>query len=748
MTAPSLPNGNSLPYAEEPVRQLGSKAAASLSRDPSPPRKRAKCEPLLLQPAKGEPLLVQPATEASTPPSLPAPSANPRSGKAELALQPIHDGDEAATLYPRVKKEEQIIAETALPAHSEGKLDLDKLASSRLSSRNGKRDGSKLPESATDAASKIHEEREVIDPKSDPEKVVPKEEQDDPQVIAGRHRWKSRVALITKALAAWQPSHPSAVAVVMPGDARRGADAKAAKDGTEHFDDDQHAAITAAEQGESFFLTGSAGTGKSFVLKHIIDSLRKRGLKVVVTASTGCAAVAIQGTTIHSACGVGLGMDSFEFLRKKAGRPALFKKLNDADVLVIDEVSMLDSILFEKIETMYSTSRTGRVRPSRRGRVINKGSFGGLQVVLCGDFFQLPPVAASDPKLQHLREKFFAFESDAWQRTIKKTFILRQVHRQADRNFVGLLNEMRHGMVSRYTMRVLSACRVAGANLEIDDADRYVHYTKLYAFRNQVAQENEGRLRQLGGNSVAYDSKRLIDRESLGMMSVASVEGLLKSMIPAERLVLKIGARVICIKNVDQPNGIVNGAAGTVVGFTTSSQTLLQRVVPHAKNWAAEKHRFSKEPYTIDGLMREEVMNIDDAEAMGKELRRFRRGTDGALEIDCVTGGLVPVVRFDHGVCKTMFVEDWKVVGLKGQDVAELRQIPLTLGWALTIHKAQGMTLERVETDVGKAFDFGQVYVAMSRARSMQGLRVTTFAANKVMTHEKVQKFYQQIAKN
>lgn len=663
--------------------------------------------------------------------------------------------------------------------------------------------------------------------------------------------WKSRVDLITRALEAWSPENhtdiPTFATDVNPvvGRADTGGTvpaknkpdmmvtmteaksqkldpgrvdctpktATAATDtaASSVHDEDQQAAIDAALNGESFFLTGSAGTGKSYVLKQIIRKLREKRLTVAVTASTGCAAVAIQGCTIHSAAGVGLGLDSIESLKKKARMPHIQSKLMRPDVLIIDEVSMLDAILFDKVEAMYTTGRThfSAVAVRKRRPLDNEDRpFGGLQVIVCGDFFQLPPVAASDPKLQYSQSKMFAFESKAWRRTIQKTFLLRRVHRQADRNFIGLLDELRHGVVSRRTMRVLSACRVAGAVAEVDDEGLPICYTKLYAFRRQVEQENERRLAELPGLSVAYRSNDRIERDDLGILTEKAVLGLLENVNANTRLILRKGARVLCTKNVNQLCGIVNGSAGTVIGFTIAKEDLMKRRLvlmaerlPKArKNEALEEiqnsqlnhsfltllekvsapsHRgeygevgvrdgveksggieksdvskvaentspflknvYGKEPMTIDGLMEDEVVDLDH-----ESLRKFREnekyiGDDGIMELDCRCGDVIPVVRFDNGVTATMYEESWSIVGMRGQEVAARRQIPLALGWAMTIHKSQGMTLDKVETDVGKAFDFGQVYVALSRVVSMQGLRITTFNASKVMAHQKVKEFY------
>jgi ATP-dependent DNA helicase PIF1 len=195
---------------------------------------------------------------------------------------------------------------------------------------------------------------------------------------------------------------------------------------------EQKHVIEMALAGKSIFFTGSAGTGKSFLLRSLIKKLQQRlgGDSVFVTASTGIAACNIGGTTVHSFAGIGLGENTKENLAKlvcKDRRKA--KKWKQAAVLIIDEVSMLDGQLLDKLDFV-----------ARRARGIDHMPFGGLQMILCGDFFQLPPVGiGQDPN------KIFCFEAQVWGQLLhpSRQLILRQVFRQRDEAFVRCLNELR-----------------------------------------------------------------------------------------------------------------------------------------------------------------------------------------------------------------------------------------------------------------------------------------------------------------
>ena len=189
------------------------------------------------------------------------------------------------------------------------------------------------------------------------------------------------------------------------------------------------------DEGKSIFFTGSAGTGKSVLMKSIIKGLRAKYCKepdrVAVTASTGLAAVNIDGTTLHSFAGIGLGKESAPELVKKIRKtPKARQRWLRTRILIIDEVSMIDGELFDKLEQVARTIR-------------NTGApFGGIQLVVTGDFFQLPPVAEKDKIAK------FSFDATTWNTCIEHTILLSHVFRQRDATFANMLNEMRLGRLT------------------------------------------------------------------------------------------------------------------------------------------------------------------------------------------------------------------------------------------------------------------------------------------------------------
>jgi ATP-dependent DNA helicase PIF1 len=204
--------------------------------------------------------------------------------------------------------------------------------------------------------------------------------------------------------------------------------------------DEQRQIIEIVNQGRSVFFTGSAGTGKSVLMRAIIAKLRdfysKEPDRIAVTASTGLAACNIEGITLHSFAGIGLGKEAAPELIKKIRRNQKLKqRWQRTKVLIIDEISMVDGDLFDKLEQIARSLRN------------NGRPFGGIQLVVTGDFFQLPPV----PERNSIAK--FAFDAATWNTTIEHTILLTHVFRQKDPVFANMLNEMRLGKLTQESIR-------------------------------------------------------------------------------------------------------------------------------------------------------------------------------------------------------------------------------------------------------------------------------------------------------
>ena len=295
---------------------------------------------------------------------------------------------------------------------------------------------------------------------------------------------------------------------------------------------DQELALAILLSGRSALLTGAAGTGKTYLLNTFIAQARKRGKKVSVTATTGLAATHLGGNTIHSWSGIGvsdhLPNNFFERL-SKTRRDVISK----TDVLIIDEISMLHDFRLDMIDKVLRTVRE------------NDQPFGGIQLVMSGDFFQLPPV--NRPNEQG---GGFVVYSDAWQELQPAVLYLDRQYRQNDEQLLEILTALRTGDVRRRHVEAL----LARTKIEPPDGD----ITELHTVNVDVDDINIQKLAELPGEERSYQ------QTTTG--SKIYVENLQRSVLAPENLVIKLGALVMAVKNSPQKL-YANGSIGTVVDF-------------------------------------------------------------------------------------------------------------------------------------------------------------------------------------
>lgn len=533
----------------------------------------------------------------------------------------------------------------------------------------------------------------------------------------------------------------------------------------------------------NIFFTGAAGTGKSVLLRQIIASLRQKYKRqtdrVAVTASTGLAACNVQGTTLHSFAGCGLAREDVDQLCKRIRRN---KKARDrwqkVNVLVIDEISMVDARFWDKLEAI--------ARKLRR----NQKPFGGIQVIVTGDFYQLPPVpdthkdrfrgsygakqgntgmvdsrtsAEIDPEAR------FAFEAESWGHVIDSTFLLTKVFRQKDPTFANMLNQLRTQSLDQSSLEgFMSLSRP----LSVPDG---IIPTELFPTRREVDRSNSSKLNTLGGGFRTFDALET------GSAERDLRDKLLENLMVPKKLTLKAGAQVMMLKNMD-PN-LVNGSIGVVVGFmsphnfvaaenaadldniqgkqrasiydVTSEKDLdkLNRMVESGQmesSQAEESGYFSSPSDCVFERLTKFPEDEENATFLERKLARRKQLEDlSKSNLAALNGAVYPVVRFrrmDHTFRNVLLhPETFSVENIDGEVLASRTQIPLILAWALSIHKAQGQTLQYVKVDLAKTFERGQAYVALSRATSKEGLQVLNFLPEKVKTHPKVVEFYKTL---
>ncbi|KAF1631942.1 ATP-dependent DNA helicase PIF1, partial [Eudyptes filholi] len=405
---------------------------------------------------------------------------------------------------------------------------------------------------------------------------------------------------------------------------------------------EQEAVLGAVRSGKSIFFTGCAGTGKSFLLKRIVGSLPPKS--TYATASTGVAACHIGGTTLHAFAGIGSGKAPLEQCIQLAERPGVRQHWLACQHLIIDEISMVDGKFFDRLEAVARAVRK-RDEP-----------FGGIQLIICGDFLQLPPVCKAN------EETKFCFQAKSWRKCIHINMELTEVRRQTDKTFVSLLSAVRLGRCTEEVTRLLTQ---TAANRSERDG---ILATRLCTHKDDVEITNERRLQQLSGEVHTFEA---LDSDPM-------LVKLIDAQCPVGgRVELKLGAQVMLTRNLDVSQGLVNGARGVVVGFESEQKGL-------------------------------------------------------------------PKVRFLCGVTQVIKMEKWVFKGPSGVHLSR-QQLPLKLAWAISIHKSQGMSLDCVEISLSRVFESGQAYVALSRARSLAGLRVLDFDPKVVRADPSVLQFYRQL---
>lgn len=416
--------------------------------------------------------------------------------------------------------------------------------------------------------------------------------------------------------------------------------------------------------GQNVFMTGQAGTGKTFLIRHIKNYYGIQNKNVQVCALTGCAALLLEcnATTVHSWANIGLGTKPInsiinEILENK------FKKKNwlKTKILIVDEVSMMSKKLFELLDKLGKAVRN------------NDKPFGGIQLLFSGDFYQLPPVGDN----LDVDTSKFCFEHPEWNNTFDCQIQLKTCFRQKDTIYIEILNQLREGKITRAALDILnSRC--------IPCKDSKIKPTKLLPKKLEVNKINTSELDKLEGEEHVYNM--ILPSSSHSIHSNEQKEydyeqnSLKNSLMVDDKIKLKKGAQVMCVinkkneDNFDQEMQLVNGSRGVVTDFTPSG---------------------------------------------------------------------LPIVEFINGYVITMDYHIWESENIKNVIV---KQIPLILAWAVTIHKSQGTTLDFAEINIGHGiFECGQSYVALSRVKNLDGLYLTEFDPRKIKIHTKVKNFYKSL---
>ncbi len=410
----------------------------------------------------------------------------------------------------------------------------------------------------------------------------------------------------------------------------------------EKFIHDQYTlkAIELVRKGQSFFITGKAGTGKTRLLGEIVRESRARGKNIAVAAPTGIAAKNAEGQTLHSM----FGLKTITFIPGKTrnwfhldtAKERIIRKL---DILIIDEISMVRCDLLDMVDQTLKKVRW------------SGSAFGGIQVIFFGDLFQLPPVVEDDDKellySHYEKNNPYFFSSDVIKKRPLPLLELEKVHRQKDERFVRILNNIREGKCQSSDIIAINKRYIDNYEPSISEPVIYLRTTKYNVWKH-----NNSKLKELPGEVFS---------------STAEIEGYFpKKYFPTdEKLALKVGAKVMLLRNDNDGYEYVNGTLGIVK--------------------------------SIYG---------------------------GFVRVITQEGKLISVEKSAWTLYKYEYDERNKII--KPFPVGSFTQYPIKLAWAVTIHKSQGLTFDKVIIDAHRSFASGQVYVALSRCRSLKGIILTS----------------------
>jgi len=436
--------------------------------------------------------------------------------------------------------------------------------------------------------------------------------------------------------------------------------------------DEQKYAFKLLNQNKNIFITSKgAGCGKTHLLNSIVSKY-KNTKNIAVTASTGIAAVLINGMTIHSWAGVGLCNKPIHTLYTNIkSKKNIHKRWMDVNMIIIDEVSLLSASFLDTLEELARMIRG------------NEEPFGGIQIALCGDWLQLPTIDSDK----------YAFEARCWDTCIDDTVYLTQIQRQSDKLFQDILNEIRVGRITKKVKEVLRS----RLNVTLDNRHG-ITPTKLYALNSNVDKINNRHLSDLMKEKnrdkrhykIKWVSNKISSKKIEDYFTVKTpvvnihderkitdeqITEYIKMCNAVEILDLCVDAQVILLVNLDQTQHLINGSRGVVTGFNDNG---------------------------------------------------------------------LPIVKFLNGITEVIGYKTWEIE-IDGRVQGYFEQIPLKLGYATSIHKSQGSTLDYVELDLKNIFELSQAYVGLSRVTSLEGLSITGLDLHKFKVSIKALDFYKKL---
>jgi hypothetical protein len=450
----------------------------------------------------------------------------------------------------------------------------------------------------------------------------------------------------------------------------------------------QNALKLLQDSSKNIFLTGEAGTGKSTLLNFFRKTTHKN---VAVLAPTGVAALNVEGQTIHSFCGFGIDIVPSKVKRLMPGMPK-FKLLQKLDTIIIDEISMVRADLLDCVDKFLRLNGPQKNLP-----------FGGIQMVFIGDLYQLPPVEkdfrAGDGLIKEYNSAYF-FDSHVFKQANFEYIELKTIYRQKDQVFKDVLNAVRNNAVSQEHLTILN--QRAGSEDKKFTFEKFAIY--LTPHNQQARKVNNFFLEKIPSELKTYTGR---------------VFGTFEGKEPPTDIDLqvKIGAQVMMLNN-DQQKRWVNGTMGKIVGIKQAEK-------PQVPDISKVVNAPGQQTNNENGELQYSPIITDEPEFQTWSPYNFKSAGEkpavDSIIIELETGETVYVEPHTWEMLK--FVLDGGNQNVDSKTTGTFTQYPFKLAWAVTIHKAQGKTFDKVYIDLSSGtFAHGQLYVALSRCRTLEGL--------------------------
>lgn len=490
--------------------------------------------------------------------------------------------------------------------------------------------------------------------------------------------------------------------------------------------------LETVKKGYNCLLTGGGGVGKTYFYNKMKEEFRHK--RFASTATTGMAAMHINGQTIHSFSGMGAKHHKNELKRLMFSERwiKLCWAIQAVDYVAIDEVSMLAPDQVNLLDYIFRKA-TGNERYP----------FGAKQMIFIGDFLQIPPVIVGEDRIKRLNGKKWAFESWSWQNANIKVFNLTEVKRQKDEKTVFVLNEIRKGNCSSLAGAFLSKRQ----NVLLPEGPDPV---RLYARNRDVDNWNDLKLSKIDEEEIEIKGvfsyhPEIEDRNE----RIQLYHKMKKSCSAPEELVLKKGCRVMILKN-DPEGRYVNGSSGKFIkkAYVIDTTLIKNQEVEYQLDFYSLPWEFDRIKTTagieVEGWSTI-VLTDEVAEAInnGKYKMLEKSNPREAIKIELDSGEYVWIFRTSFEMKSGRFHDDDGTPQIE----VSFHQFPLRLAYAVTVHKSQGMTLDRCIFNFHKVDQPGMAYVGLSRVRDINGLVLEKFNPRCIIADEKALKFYEDLEK-